>query len=132
MNVIIQHPVYGKIVFNENFWSGKKTLTINDVDANPISKKEYMVNGKIVTIKGSFLMGSSLFIDGETVQLSSKPKWYEIVFAIIPFLFLITWGNIDSLVSIFPVVGGAIGGALGGSRSSNITIYNENSKEIHS
>ncbi len=114
MKEIVQHSIYGEIVYNESFWTGKKALTINGVDAKPISKKEYMVNEKRAILKGSFLTGSTLLIDGETVQLSPKAKWYEIILAIIPPLFLMTWGNNASLCSIFPVVGGAIGGALGG------------------
>ena len=114
MKEIVQHSIYGEIVYNESFWTGKKALTINGVDAKPISKKEYMVNEKRAILKGSFLTGSTLLIEGETIQLSPKAKWYEIILAIIPFLFLLTWGNSASLCSIFPVVGGAIGGALGG------------------
>ena len=114
MKEIVQHSIYGEIVYNESFWTGKKALTINGVDAKPISKKEYMVNEKRAILKGSFLTGSTLLIESETIQLSPKAKWYEIILAIIPFLFLLTWGNSASLCSIFPVVGGAIGGALGG------------------
>ena len=114
MKEIVQHSIYGEIVYNESFWTGKKALTINGVDAKPISKKEYMVNEKRAILKGSFLTGSMLLIEGETIQLSPKAKWYEIILAIIPFLFLLTWGNSASLCSVFPVVGGAIGGALGG------------------
>lgn len=114
MKETVQHSIYGEIVYNESFWTGKKALTINGVDAKPISKKEYMVNEKRAILKGSFLTGSTLLIEGETIQLSPKAKWYEIILAIIPFFFLLTWGNSASLCSIFPVVGGAIGGALGG------------------
>lgn len=114
MKELVQHFVYGEIVYNESLWTGKKTLTVNGVDAQPISKEEYMINGKKALLKGNYLTGISLYIEGETVQLSQKTKWYEMVFAIFPFLFLMTWGNSAALCSIFPVVGGALGGALGG------------------
>ena len=114
MKNVVQHQTYGEIVYNESFWTGKKELTVNGVAAQPISKKEYSVNGKKAILKGSFLMGSSLHIEGEAIQLSPKISWYEVIFAILPFLFLITWGNSVALCAIFPVVGGAIGGALGG------------------
>ena len=113
MKESIQHPVYGEIVYNESFWVGKKTLTINGVDAQPISKKEFMIDGKKIVIKGSYLTGISLYIDNETVEVSPKPKWYEVVLALLPIIFLLTWGNSTALCAIFPVVGGAIGGALG-------------------
>lgn len=114
MKEFVQHPIYGEIVYNESFWTGKKTLTVNGVLAQPISKKEYMVNGKKALLKGNYFTGINLYIEGEPVQLSPKSKWYEIFFAIVPLVFLLTWGNSASLCAIFPVVGGAIGGALGG------------------
>ena len=114
MKKIIQHPVYGEIVYNESFWTGKKTLTINGVDALPLSKKAYLVNGKKAHLTGSFLLGSNLHLEeGETIPLSPEAKWYEIVLSILPFLFLIIWGNNASLCAIFPVLGGGIGGGLG-------------------
>lgn len=114
MKEVTNHPIYGEIIYNENAWSGKKTLTVRGVDATQISKKEYVINEKRAILKGSFLTGASLYIEGETIQISPKTTWYEMVLAILPFLFLITWGNNATLCSIFPVVGGAIGGALGG------------------
>ena len=113
MRESIQHPVYGEIIYNESFWVGKKTLTINGVDAQPISKKEFMIDGKKIVIKGSYLTGISLYIDNDTVEVSPKPKWYEVVLALLPIIFLLTWGNSTALCAIFPVIGGAIGGALG-------------------
>ena len=114
MKEIVQHPIYGEIIYNENFWTGKKKITVNGVDAQPISKKEYMVNDKRAHLTGNFLTGSTLHIAGEAIRLSPKMKWYETMLAIIPFLFLMIWSNSASLCAIFPVVGGALGGALGG------------------
>ena len=114
MKKSIQHPVYGEIIYEENAWNGKKTITVNGVAAQPVSKKEFLINEKKATLKGSILYGLSLTIDRETVSISPKPQWYELFFAILPFLFFVTWGNSAALCAIFPVVGGALGGALGG------------------
>ena len=114
----------------ESFWTGKKKITVGGVDAQPISKKEYMVNDKKALLTGNFLTGNTLNIDGEAIQLSSKIKWYEIVLAIIPFLFLMTWGNVASLCAIFPVVGGAIGGALGGISAIVSLFFMKNKKPL--
>ena len=114
MKEIVRHPIYGEIIYNETIWRGKQALTVNGVDAQPVSKNEYMVNGKKVLLKENFLTGSKLLIDGEVIQLSAPAKWYEMILAFIPLLFLVTWGNSASLCAIFPVVGGAIGGALAG------------------
>ncbi len=114
MKEIVLHPVYGEIVYNEDFWSGKKTLTVNGVPAQTISKKAYMIGDKQATLKGTFFMGVSLCIEDETIQVSPKPKWYEFVLSVLSFLFLVIWGNNPALCAIFPVVGGGIGGGLGG------------------
>ena len=114
MKEMTRHCVYGEIIYSESYWTGKKTLTVNGVQAKAVSKKEFLIGEKRAILNGSHLTGATLQIDGETLQLSPKPKWYEVILAVIPFLFIITWGNNSTLCSIFPIIGGAIGGALGG------------------
>ena len=111
---LIQHPIHGEIVYSESSWTGKKALTVNGVDAQPISKKEFTAEGKKIVIVGGGLIGMKLQIDNDIIEISPKTKWYEFVLAILPLIFLLVWGNSVELCSIFPVVGGAIGGALGG------------------
>ena len=113
MKELTMHPDYGEIVYEESFWTGKKRLFINGVEAERISKKEFSVNGKRALIGGSFLTGVRLLIDDQLVVISPKTKWYELVLAWIPFVFLMIWGNSVTLCSIFPVVSGALGGIVG-------------------
>lgn len=114
MRVFVKDPVYGKIIYDENFWTGNKVITINGVQADKISKKEYTIYGKNFIIKGNYITGISLYIDGKNITISRKTAWYEMLLAMLPFLFLMSWGNSSELCKIFPVVGGALGGALGG------------------
>ena len=130
MKEFVQHPIYGEIVYNESFWTGKKSLMINGVAAQPVSKKEFTAEGKKVVIIGSSLMGLKLQIDNDIVEVSSKPKWYEIVLSVLPLIFLLTWGNSADLCSIFPVVGGAIGGALGAIGSTISLLLMKKSKSL--
>ena len=130
MKETIQHPVYGEIIYSESLWTGKKSLKVNGADAPSVSKKEYTVNGKSAILKGNFLIGSSLQIDGESIQLAPKLKWYEIVLAVIPFLFLVIWGNSATLCSVFPVVGGAIGGGLGGACAILSLVFMKSNKSL--
>lgn len=110
----INHPKYGEIIYTENEWTGKKGLKINGVEATKTSKKIYTVDDMSITLKGSAFLGATLTIDGEIIEIIPKSKWYEIVLAIFPFLFIMVWGSISSLCAIFPIVGGAIGGLIGG------------------
>ena len=113
----IQHPRLGEIVYTENIWTGKKSITANGVPAQAITKKDFLINGEKATVKGNTYSGMSLVIGDEEYVLIEKSTWYEIVLAVLPAVFLLTWGNSVTLCSIFPVIGGAIGGAFGGAMS---------------
>ena len=112
MKEIINHPTYGQILYDESIWTGKRKITVNGISATPISKKEFLINGKRAVIKGSYYTGIKMYIDSDIIELSPTPKWYELVLALIPIMFSITWGNSVTLCSIFPVLGGGIGGVL--------------------
>ena len=113
MTEFIHHPTYGDIVYTENFWIGKKTLTVNGLAAQQTSKKTFLIDGHQATVNGGWFTGATLTIESETIELARKPAWYEVLLAIVPLLFLLTWGNVPALCAIFPVIGGAIGGGLG-------------------
>ena len=115
MKQVVQHETYGEITYEESFWIGKKVLYINNQPLKKISKNTFETDtGEIITLKGNYLYGVSATIGSETIQLTAKVKWYEIVLSLIPFIFILFWGNSTALVNIFPIVGGAIGGAIGG------------------
>lgn len=130
MKEVIQHSVYGQIVFYESFWTGKKKISINGEEAKRISKKEYAINDKTMTLNGSVLTGATLSVGGEVIQLSQKPMWYEVALSVIPFLLLMVWGNTRTLTTIFPAVGGAIGGALGAIGSITALLLMKKSNRI--
>lgn len=115
MKQALQHEKYGEIVYEENFWTGKKSIAINGVSLTKVTKKEYqMSDGTTVTITGNFLQGASLIIDSEIIRLTPKWKWYEMILFVLPFALIMVWGNVVELCKIVPVVGGAIGGAISG------------------
>lgn len=104
---------YGLIVYDESFWTGKKKLSVGGEIAKKVSKKAFDVGGKIAVIKGSYLFGLTITIDGDVITVTPKPTWYETALMLLPIIFMLFWGNVEDLVLIFPVVGGAIGGVIG-------------------
>ena len=130
MKIVVNHPTYGEIVYDESFWTGKKTLTVNGATCFAISKKEFMVGDQKAYLNGNLYMGITLSVGQDVIVISPRPTWYEIVLAILPVAFLLTWGNSPFLCAIFPVVGGAIGGALGGAGSMLSLILMKNAKPI--
>ncbi|MDE6618599.1 MAG: hypothetical protein K2K13_06215 [Clostridiales bacterium] len=115
MKTVIQHETYGEIVYDEGAWTGKKSVSIGGAQLEKLSKKEFkMQDGTTVTVNGGFLQGANLNIKGENIALTPRVKWYEIALCILPFLFVMIWGNVTALCRIIPIVGGAIGGGISG------------------
>ena len=108
MQATVQHEKYGTITYEENFWTGKRELSINQI---PLVRKKkprntfVWQNGDeeiVVTVKGSYVLGTILLIGEDRIALTPSPLWYEIVLAVL------------SCVSAFLWIGGAVGGAIGG------------------
>lgn len=118
MNKTVMHPVYGAVTFEENIWTGKKTIAINGTMLPQRQKNLYfLANGEEsipVILKGNALTGASVVIGGEELVLYSKPSVLDWILGVLPFVLVLVWGNSPALCAIVPVVGGAIGGAIGG------------------
>ena len=118
MKSSVHHVGYGLIEYDENFWTGKREITVGGQKLLKKKKNVYTFNSETgnldCRIKGSFLTGATLHIDQDVIQLSESCKWYEIFCSVLIFAFVLIWGNVPSLCRIFPIVGGAIGGGISG------------------
>ena len=114
MKASVYHATYGEITYNENFFTGKKTLNVNGVEAKRERGDIYTLNNTEVRLKGSFLSGVTLLISVDEIEIVERPKWYEYLICVLTFLFVAVWGNSPTLCSIVPIVGGALGGAIAG------------------
>lgn len=122
MKKIVNDSLFGEIVYEEGFWTGKKAIAINGKPLTKIDKKTFKINlndtnekkETFVNVEGNYLMGVSLLIKDKTIEIYPKLKWYEIMLCIIPFILNLIWGNSVALCKIIPIVGGAIGGAISG------------------
>ena len=118
MYAYVNDEKYGEIKYNESFWSGKKELSINGKSFYKVGKNKYSYGSGEDLIEAylivNFISGVKVIIGSENIQVVPKTKTYEWILAFVPFLFIITWGNVPELLTIFPVVGGAIGGAISG------------------
>ena len=112
MKSTTQHPTYGTIEYSEGFWTGKRSLTINDQPLKATGKATFEYQSSEVKVKGNALFGAYLIINGEKIAIAESAKWYEILFSFLIVSIGIIWGNIPAFVLIFPVVGGAIGGFI--------------------
>ena len=135
MTTIVHHEIYGEIAYTEGFWTGKKSLTINGCPLMKTGRNSFAFtdqNGNTFTafLKGNTLKGVTLIIGGSEIAITPKTKWYEILFAIIPLIFVIVWGNSVALCSIFPIVGGAIGGGISGLCGALSLVFIKKTKNI--
>ena len=113
----VLHPVYGEIIYDENFWTGSKSLYVNGVKLNKISKNTFGGQSDfapIWTVSGNVISGVKVVVNGETIVVDKKPAWYDIVLSSLIFILIMIWGNSVALCSIVPVIGGAIGGGISG------------------
>ena len=118
MKTSVQHIGYGKIEYEENFWSGKRNIII---DGKPLTKKSRNVytlelENEVLEcrVKGSFFFGGSFYIGQDVIQFSESSRWYEIFLSFLICGFVLIWGNVPALCELFPIIGGAIGGAISG------------------
>lgn len=107
----------GTVCYEESVLTGQKSLSLDGVKMNKISKTMFeCAKNKTVLkffIDGNIFRGINLLFDGTTYELLQKVAWYEYIVAFIGCVFVLVWGNVPALCAIFPVVGGAIGGLLG-------------------
>lgn len=118
MKEIIQHEDLGTIEYNENFFTGKKSLSLNGVQLEKQGKNTFVFEKEgqryFGAVSGNFLTGAKLSLDGKITQLVKPCSWYEITLTAILAVFFIVWGNVVSLVELLPLAGGAVGGAIAG------------------
>ena len=101
MKNIIYDAQYGKVEFNEGFWTGKKELIIDGIKLTKVSKNQYSyVNDDIdtvVLVKGNYISGSELLIGDYKIQLTEKTKWWEFVIAFLPVSVLANRGTLPKV-----------------------------------
>ena len=116
MKSMVQHEIYGLIEYEENSWTGKKNIKINNVCLKKVDKKKYVYdNGEKqfdVTVHGSYLLGVKLIIEGETIQLVKDAEWYEIACFAASMVFFLIWSNVPFLCAIVPILGGFFGALI--------------------
>jgi hypothetical protein len=103
--------------YNENIWTGKRSLKIDGKAMKRRTKKVFELddeNKTLATVKGSFISGIKLLLSsggGEIVIC--KNKWYEWIFIMLPFLNM-----------ALGVLCGAIGGGLSALFSFLAAVFN--------
>jgi len=115
MKASVSHILYGRIEYEESFWTGKRELTVRGKKLQKIKRNVFKSSlGREYRVKGSFLTGATLQVGRDEIRLSEPCKWYEVFCTVLIAMFLLVWGNVPALCAIFPLVGGAIGGAIAG------------------
>ena len=120
MKADIRDETYGNITYTESFWTGSKSLYINGSRLKKVSKNTFSYcegeegGEKLFVVKGNYLTGIKLCVEGRLIPVLPCVKWYEIVLSVVSFALVMVWGNSVALCSILPVVGGAVGGGISG------------------
>ena len=70
MRVVTQTNDGKKVEYEENFWTGKKQIIIDNVTLAKIGKKEYLLNETRYILTGNYLFGAKLESLNEDIKLS--------------------------------------------------------------
>ena len=100
------------ITYSENFWTGKKKITIDGQELQKIDKKTYIYENNYYTVKGNFLTGVEMTNGVQFITLVRKLSVLETILCFLPFLLVVT--------------GGAIGGLCGGAAAAVNATYMRN------
>ncbi len=112
MKNAVQIAEIGLVTYEESFWTGKKKILVDGQEASKVNKKTFRLNDLTMELKGNYVQGVKLMCNGQVHTVVRATYWYEYLLALLPFLFVMIWGNSPALCQIFPIVGGAIGGAV--------------------
>ena len=120
MKETVVNQKYGIVVYEENDWTGARSVTFSNYLLVNVDKQTYTFNdgeeSHIVKIVGSAFTGVKLVVDNvEEIEMTKPTLWYEYIFAVLPFAFVMIWQFMPlDIYFTFPIVGGAIGGAISG------------------
>lgn len=113
-----KHETLGEIEYHESAWTGKKELSINGHNLEKVDKTSFKLISEekelVAKIEGTYLSGSKLIVENQTVQITPAIKWYEVLLSVLIVAFVCIWGNVVALCQLVPILGGAIGGAISG------------------
>lgn len=113
MKKTVNSKTYGKLTYEESFWTGKRTLFQNGKEVEKMGRNTFILeNNETATIKGTFISGAKLVTETKSVKLLEGPRWYEVVLYCLWFIFLIIWGSVPQLCAIIPIIGGGLGGFI--------------------
>ena len=72
MHKSCQHPTYGLIEYDENFFTGSKSLSINGVKLQKAKKDTFVwsngENKELVSLSGNVVFGVTVFIRDEKIS----------------------------------------------------------------
>lgn len=130
----VTHNRLGNIVYEENFFNGKKSLIVNGnvlhqrsetvfVEVDEEKEIEYQVTG-------NFAAGVVVKAKGVSVQVVPKTPGYEYIIYFLPLILVLVWSSIVQLCEIIPVTGGLIGGAISGAISFASLVFAKCKKNL--
>lgn len=109
---IINDETYGKIKYEEDFWAGKRSMSINGNYLSQVKKNvfEYKSANGIENVKivGDYFFGVNAVIGSKRILLF-RMHWYEFLMALLIVVFTTVWGNLPFLYNILPIVNGLLG-----------------------
>lgn len=88
------------IYYEENFWTGKKTIKINNLILNKVKRNVYTDGTRNYTLKGSYFTGVTLSTDEYTFTIYEKLSLFECILGFFPWIMVIIGGAIGAVFGV--------------------------------
>ena len=119
MKKIFDIEEIGRLEINQNWFTGRFKVKINDKPMVKYSKNLYVLeendNRVSLYLDGNVFKGFGFTLNHQFYEITKPLPWYIYVLALLPFIFTMVVGNISAVAEAgFYYVGGALGGAISG------------------
>ena len=88
------------IVYEESFWTGKKSIKIDGVELEKAGKNKFLYDGNLYTLKGNFLSGAKLVGNYGTIVLVNSLSVLDWILVFLPFILAIIGGLAGAICGV--------------------------------
>ena len=126
LNIINEQTKFKELTYEENFWTGKRTITYDGIPLQKIKRGlyefEYQGKTEKLIVKGTQLIGIKITLFGNTFQIERNITWYEFTLSILSFVACLVFIFLNHFKNAWlaTLTGGIFGGLGGGLFVTNL------------
>ena len=88
------------IIYEESFWTGKKSIKIDGVELEKAGRNQFLYDGNLYKLKGNFLSGAKLVGNYGTIVLVNSLSVLDWILVFLPFILAIVGGLAGAICGV--------------------------------